>query len=186
VFVDRDGTLIHDFHYLSDPSRVQLMEGVAEALRRLRASGYAVVVVTNQSGIARGLVTLDQYEAVQHQMIALLSAAGAQIDGTYMCPHHPHLTGPCECRKPAPGLFRQAARELGLDLRRSVLIGDRVRDIAAAPGLAARGILVPGPETEPGDIEWAKTHAEVTPSLPSAVDAIVSRPVPAADARHAP
>jgi histidinol-phosphate phosphatase family protein len=184
VFLDRDGTLIDDLHYLADPARVRLIDGAADALRRLQTSGYAVVLVTNQSGIARGLVTRAQYDAVQQRLEALLSAAGTSLDGVYMCPHHPDVSGPCECRKPGPGLFLQAAADLELDLSRSVLIGDRWRDIAAATQLGARGMLVPSPETGPTDLERAAGHGELASSLAKAVDAILSRPAPAAGARH--
>jgi histidinol-phosphate phosphatase family protein len=175
VFLDRDGTVIRDEHYLADPSRVALLEGVAAAIARLRAGGYAVIVVTNQSGLARGLITPAQYEAVSARVDALLAAAGTRLDATYMCPHHPDVNGTCDCRKPAPALFTRAASDHGLDLRRSVLLGDRWRDIAAAPDLGARGLLVVGPETPPADIERARSEADVALSMEAAADRILAR-----------
>jgi histidinol-phosphate phosphatase family protein len=175
VFVDRDGTLIEDRHYLADPRDVRLLPGVATALGRLRAAGFAIVVVTNQSGIARGLLTRAQYDAVHERLAALLHETGVDLDGTYMCPHHPEITGACDCRKPAPGLFRLAAKELGLDLQRSVLVGDRWRDVAAAKELGARAFLIRGPETTPEDVSNAGEEVTVTDSLGDAADAILRR-----------
>ena len=175
VFLDRDGTVIRDEHYLADPSRVALLEGAAAAIARLRAGGYAVIVVTNQSGLARGLITPSQYVAVSARVDALLATAGTRLDATYMCPHHPDVDGTCDCRKPAPGLFTRAASDHRLDLRRSVLLGDQWRDIAAAPDLGARGLLVVGPETPPADIERARSEADVAPSLEAAADRILAR-----------
>ena len=143
VFVDRDGTIVRDTHYTNDPERIELIEGAPSAIARLRAAGFAVVVVTNQSGIARGLITGDEYDAVRARVEALMAAAGATIDATYMCPHHPDVTGPCDCRKPGSALFKRAAADLGIDLSRSVLIGDRWRDIEpAAPDTALMTELI--------------------------------------------
>jgi D-glycero-D-manno-heptose 1,7-bisphosphate phosphatase len=175
VFLDRDGTVIRDERYLADPNRVALIEGAAAAIARLRVGGYAVVVVTNQSGLARGLITPAQYAAVSARVDTLLAGAGARLDATYMCPHHPDVDGVCDCRKPAPGLFTRAASDHGLDLRRSVLIGDQWRDIAAASVLGAQGLLVVGPETAPADIERARSEADVAPSLAAAADRILTR-----------
>jgi histidinol-phosphate phosphatase family protein len=175
VFFDRDGTLIEDRHFIDDPASVTLMPGAAAAIVRLRAAGFAIVVATNQSGIARGRITPAAYDAVEARVEALLEEAGARLDATFMCPHHPDVTGSCDCRKPAPGLFTRASRELGLDLSRSVLIGDRWRDIAPANELRARGILVPSTETSELDVEQAQHEAAVAPSLAAAVDMIVAR-----------
>ena len=142
VFLDRDGTLIRDRHYLGDPDGVELLPGAAAAVRRLRDAGFAVVCVTNQSGIARGLLTWDDFRATQARLEEMLAAEGARLDGVYVCPHHPEITGPCNCRKPAPGLFLRAARELGLDLGASYCVGDRWRDVAAAERWGGRPILL--------------------------------------------
>ena len=142
AFLDRDGTLIHDAEYLSDPDRIEFFPGAFEALRILRDIGYRLVVVTNQSGIARGLYSLEQYRAMEARMEALLAEQGIRLDGVYFCPHHPDFTGQCDCRKPGIGMYRDAARNLGLDLTASVYIGDRFRDIEPARQLGGTGILV--------------------------------------------
>jgi D-glycero-D-manno-heptose 1,7-bisphosphate phosphatase len=142
VFLDRDGTLIEDRGYLRDPDQVALLPGASGAVRRLDLAGLPVVVVTNQSGIARGLLTEDDYLATARRLDALLAADGARLAGHYHCPHLPEVSGPCECRKPGALLYRQAAADLALDLTRSWWVGDRVRDVAAARELGGRGILV--------------------------------------------
>lgn len=142
AFVDRDGTIIVEREYLSDPRGVQLIPGAAAALRMLADAGYAIVITTNQSGIARGYYTEADYGAVRRRVDTLLAAADVPVLDTYHCPHHPDLDGPCECRKPAPGLFLRAAREHGLDLARSVYIGDRPRDVEPGLELGGRGVMV--------------------------------------------
>jgi len=142
VFLDRDGTLIEDRHYLRNPESVHLLPGVAEAVRKLNATGRAAVVVTNQSGIARGLLTETDYAATARRVDELLEGEGARLDAHYHCPHHPDLSGPCACRKPGLLLYRRAAADLGLDLGRSWWVGDRVRDIAAAGAFGGRGLLL--------------------------------------------
>ena len=155
VFFDRDGTLIEDLHYLRDPAGVRLLPGTADAVRRLNAAGYAAVVVTNQSGIARGLLTESEYQATARRLDALLAAEGAMLDGHYHCPHHPSLSGPCDCRKPGVLLYRRAAADLHLDPAASWWVGDRLRDVAAASALGGRGILV---RSEAGAEESAGTE----------------------------
>lgn len=142
VFLDRDGTVIQEREYLADPAGVRLVPGAAEAIRRLRAAGYAVVIVTNQSGIARGLYRESDYRAVAARLDTMLARAGARPDGTYHCPHHPDLTGPCPCRKPGTGMHRRAAEELGLDLAASVYVGDKPTDVEPGLALGGRGVLV--------------------------------------------
>jgi D-glycero-D-manno-heptose 1,7-bisphosphate phosphatase len=142
VFLDRDGTIIEDAGYLHDPGQVRLLPGAAEAIRRLNANGYAVLVVTNQSGIARGLLTLDDYRATERRVDELLAGEGARVDGHYFCPHLAEVTGPCECRKPGTLLYRQAAERFGIDLHQSWWVGDRVRDVLPARALGGKGILV--------------------------------------------
>jgi D-glycero-D-manno-heptose 1,7-bisphosphate phosphatase len=154
VFLDRDGTIIRDEHDLAEPDRVVLLDGAAHAIARLREAGLAVVVVTNQSGIARGSITPAQYEAVRARLDALVA-----VDATYMCPHHPDIDGPCECRKPGLQLYRRAIRDLGLEGARVVLIGDKWSDIAAADALGGYGILVPSAETPAEDRGRATVQA---------------------------
>ena len=111
-------------------------------MARLNSAGFLVVIVTNQSGIARGFYSTQAYEAVERRVEELLAAAGARIEGHYFCPHHPDITGPCECRKPGVRLFQQAAERLDLDLRRSWWVGDRLTDVRPSARLGGRGILV--------------------------------------------
>ena len=153
VFLDRDGTLIEDRHYLRDADAVRLLPGAAEAVRRLNDAGLAAVVITNQSGIARGLLTEDDYRASVRRLDELLGREGARLEASYHCPHLPELSGPCDCRKPGPLLYQRAAADLGLDLARSWWVGDRPRDVEAAERFCARGILLrSGPDA--GDPRW--------------------------------
>jgi len=142
VFLDRDGTIVEDPGFLHEPEKVKLLPGAAAAIRRLNAVDYRVVIVTNQSGIARGRYTVDDYEAVQRRLGELLAAHGARIDGAYFCPHHPQLSGPCDCRKPGLKLFREAAEAFDIDFSRSWWVGDRLSDVQPARLLGGRGILV--------------------------------------------
>ena len=180
VFLDRDGTIIHDAEYLQDPDGVELLPGAAQAIGRLNSRGIPVIVVTNQSGIARGLLTEADYEAVRARLDELLAAEGARIDASYFCPHHPEFTGPCECRKPSTQLYRRAAADHALDLTRSTFIGDRWRDVAPALELGGRGILVSTSSTPPAELRQAAAQVEVAPSLGEAVDLLLRT------ARHAP
>lgn len=159
LFLDRDGTLIQERDYLADPDAVEFVPGAVDALRAFAAAGYAVVIVTNQSGIARGLYSADQFRAVQDRVEQLLERAGVRIDAVFHCPHHPDFTGPCECRKPALGMYRAAAEQLGVDLAGSLYVGDRVKDVLPALRLGGRGCLV---QTGYGADEAA--------SLPAGVD----------------
>jgi D-glycero-D-manno-heptose 1,7-bisphosphate phosphatase len=139
VFLDRDGTLTEERGYARTAEEIALLPGAGAAVRALNQAGLAAVLVTNQSGVGRGLFSLADL-AAQHAALAnLLAAAGAALDGIYFCPHR--LEDGCDCRKPGPALLRQAATELGLDLARSWVIGDRADDLAlAAHGL--RGALL--------------------------------------------
>ena len=147
VFLDRDGTIIEEAGYPDRLERLQFFPFSVDAVRTLNAGGFAVVVVTNQSGIARGVVP-EAFVGEAHRFIAdRMAAGGARIDAFYYCRHHPDaidpvLRGPCECRKPRPGLLRQAAADLGLDLARSFIVGDRWKDLGAGQAVGARGVLV--------------------------------------------
>jgi D-glycero-D-manno-heptose 1,7-bisphosphate phosphatase len=174
VFLDRDGTLIEDRQYLRDPNQVQLLPGAADAVRRLDRAGRPVVVVTNQSGIARGLLSEQDYQATARRVEDVLAAAGARLAGQYHCPHFPEISGPCECRKPGSLLYRRAAEELGLDLARSWWVGDRLRDIAAAGRLGGRGLLVLA-ASPAGEAETAAAQGwPLVPDLVAAVNAILA------------
>lgn len=176
AFLDRDGTIIHDAEYLGDPAGITMLDGATDAIARLNRAGYLVVVVTNQSGIARGLLTTDDYERVRASLDDRVHAAGARVDATYMCPHHPDFTGPCECRKPGPGMYEQAARELNLDLAASVYVGDRWRDVAPAVRFGGRGFLLRTGAGGPDDFARAAREPaiEIADSLAAAVDRILA------------
>lgn len=178
AFLDRDGTIIVDAEYTSRADQVVLLPGAAEAIRRLNESGVPVVVVTNQSGIARGYLDLVAYESVRARLDELLAAHGARVDATYMCPHHPDFDVACECRKPGTLLYRRAIADLGLDATRSWFVGDRWRDVAPAIALGGTGVLVPGEFSPPEDVERARREASVAPSLAEVVDRMLAAPVP--------
>lgn len=153
AFIDRDGTIIRDANYVRDPADVELIPGASAALRMLNEHGVPAIVVTNQSGIARGYLTADDYERVRARLDALLAADGARIDATYMCPHFPELSGPCECRKPGTLLYRQAVAEHDLDAARSLFVGDRWRDVAPAAAFGGHGVLLDVASTPAEDLE---------------------------------
>ncbi len=140
VFLDRDGTLIEDPGFLGDPAGVRLLTGTATALKQLRRQGYRLVVVTNQSGIGRGILTEEQVAAVHREIDRQLAMEGVGVDAWYLCPHRPDAG--CYCRKPGTLLHRRAAEALGLDLARSWCIGDRISDVETAGALGARAMLV--------------------------------------------
>jgi D-glycero-D-manno-heptose 1,7-bisphosphate phosphatase len=142
VFLDRDGVLIEDPGYLGDPDLLVLLPGVPEALRSLASAGFALPVVSNQAGVARGFYTEEAVRAVNGKLSAVLSDAGVSLDLFYWCPHHPAFTGPCSCRKPGVGLLERAAADLGIDPARSWLIGDHVSDVEAAWAFGVEPILV--------------------------------------------
>lgn len=150
VFLDRDGTLITDRHYLADPKGVELLPGAGEAVARLNRAGLPVVLVTNQSGIGRGYFTEAQYRAVHDRLVRELAAHGARLDAAYHCPLGPRDPDPEEMRKPGIGMYVRAAAEHGLDLARSFYVGDRVRDVVAVERVGGTALLVRGPESEEG------------------------------------
>lgn len=169
VFLDRDGTIIEDAHYLSRPDQVKLIDGAAEAIARVNSMLIPVIVVTNQSGIARGIFTDEEHVAVTEHLDELLASHGARIDASYYCPHAP--ADGCDCRKPGTQLFREAKKHHPqIDLARALYIGDRMRDIEPSFALGGQGILVPSPETPRSEIDAANSRARVAPSLATALD----------------
>ena len=170
IFIDRDGTIINDVGYIKNADDVSLMPGAAMALRVAHNVQRPVVVVTNQSGIARGLVTLPEYEAVKRRTTELLAEFGAFLDAEYMCPHHPDFTGPCDCRKPGIALYEQAILDHGIDPAASAFIGDRWRDVAPALHYGGTGILVPTRATPSDEIEKAQAEATVAATLAIAIE----------------
>ena len=147
VFLDRDGTINEQMGYINHLSRFHLLPGVAEAIRVLNGQGLPVVVVTNQSGLARGYFPASLLVEVHAEMNRQLAAAGARIDGLYICPHHPEAKmeqyrQQCTCRKPKTGLLEQAARDMHLDLQRSFMVGDRWSDVRCGAAVGAATVLV--------------------------------------------
>jgi D-glycero-D-manno-heptose 1,7-bisphosphate phosphatase len=146
VFFDRDGTLIEDVHYLSDPARVRLAPGAAEAVRRLQAEGFACVVITNQSAVGRGLLTLETLAEIHTEMHRQFAQHAVVLDGLYFCTTVPttgdRATIDDPNRKPGPGMLLRAARELDLDLAASWMVGDMLSDILAGVNAGCRSILV--------------------------------------------
>jgi D-glycero-D-manno-heptose 1,7-bisphosphate phosphatase len=147
VFLDRDGTLIKDIGYLRFTREVALYPWSVDAVRALNQAGLPVVVTTNQSGVARGLLTEPMIEDVHRHLSLLLEAGGARIDAYYYCPHHPEATVAsyrrrCDCRKPGCGMIERASADLDLDPARSFVVGDKWSDVGAARAAGARGILV--------------------------------------------
>ncbi len=195
VFLDRDGTLnVEREGALRDPRELELIPGSAEAVARLAQAGFAVVVVTNQSAVGRGWMTLEELAAVHAELLRQLALAGGRVDAIHFCPHHPtEGRGPfrtaCACRKPAPGMFLSAIEELDLDPERSWAIGDARRDVEAARAAGLRTLMV---ATGKGSGEHAALLAaggDVPPcfaDLAAAVDhllAAAAAPHPEDDAR---
>jgi HAD superfamily hydrolase (TIGR01662 family) len=169
VLFDRDGTLIEDVPYLADPQRVRPMPGARRTLNQLRRRGVAVGVVSNQSGVARGLIAMDELERVNARVESLLGP----FDTWQICPHAPDAR--CSCRKPEPGLVTAAASELGLAPHECLMIGDIGSDVDAALAAGARAVLVPRPNTKVDEIDHAHLVAAVAPTLRSAVRRHVAR-----------
>jgi len=166
VLFDRDDTLVVDVPYNGDPERVRVVPGAAAALRRLRAAGVATAVISNQSGIGRGLLTRTQVDAVNARVESLLGPVGPFV----VCPHAPEDR--CGCRKPAPGLVLQAADAVGVPVRSCAVIGDIGADIAAAAAAGALGILVPTDRTLAEEVAAAPL---VAADLAGAVDMVLER-----------
>ena len=168
AFLDRDGTLIFDPGYLADPDGVRVLPGVVAALRRLRAAGFLLVIVSNQSGIARGLYTTGDLSRVNQRMTDLFAAEGIRFDAVKYCEHGPEQG--CGCRKPAPGMLRAAAAELGVGMADSVMVGDKVADVLAglAAGCTRNFLLAPCP---PANLP---PNIEVCPDLAAATERILA------------
>jgi D-glycero-D-manno-heptose 1,7-bisphosphate phosphatase len=179
VFLDRDGTLIENVDYLADPSHIRLFPGTAEALRRLRQAGYARVIISNQSGIGRGLLTHERVQEIHDELERQLAESDAGLDAIYYCPAVPTIDDPTQVehpdRKPGHGLLVRAAEELGLDLSGSWMIGDMISDALAGRNAGCRGsILVrTGKPCPPGTEDVAATFPCCDDIL-AAVDLILS------------
>src|SRR4051794_9835105 len=166
IFLDRDGTLMHEVEYCRDPAKVALLSGVQNGLAQLKSAGYQLVIITNQSGLGRGWITQEEYEAVHRRLIELLGPE--LIHATYYCPDHPDF--PTDRRKPAPGMIHEAARDLHLDLARSYFIGDRQTDLDCARAAGVRAILV---QTGYGAMETSNGALYVAPDFKSAAHFIL-------------
>ena len=174
VFLDRDGTIIEDSGYLHEPEAVRLLPGAALAIRRLNQAGWPVVVISNQSGIARGLYPESDYHRVQQRLAELLHAQDARIDASLFCPHHPDFTGPCACRKPGTKLFKEAAARLGVDLAMSRFVGDRLSDVTPAVSLGGHGLLVRTGEGQAHQGQAEALGVRVVTDLAAATEVILA------------
>ena len=181
VFLDRDGTLNREIGYIGDPADLVLVTGVGPALARLAAAGYALVVVSNQSAIGRGVLTAAQVEAVNLRLLAFLDAEGIAVDGLFVCPHAP--ADGCACRKPAPGLLLQARDGLDLDLAASWMVGDSANDMAAARTAGVRPLLVLtgwGTRDREAALAGGLPAGDVVANLGAAADRILAAAAPSA------
>jgi D-glycero-D-manno-heptose 1,7-bisphosphate phosphatase len=147
MFLDRDGVVIEDTNYVRSIDKVRLIPGSAEAIAALNRAGWTVAIATNQAGIARGLFSFETVNEIHEHLVELLRVYGAHVDGFYFCPHHPagevkEYRCECECRKPKPGMLLKAANELGIDLTRSWMIGDRISDLEAGSAVGCKTVLV--------------------------------------------
>lgn len=164
VFLDKDGTLVENVPYNVEPDLVRLAPGVADGLRALHDAGYRLIVITNQSGVARGYFPEAALAAVNRCLNTLLADQGVFLSGFYYCPHHPDGVVPgynrvCNCRKPKPGLILHAARDLGIDLSQSWFVGDILNDVEAGRRAGCRTILIDnGGETEWDLVPWRRPH----------------------------
>jgi len=147
VFLDRDGTIVEDVGYMNSPQQIQFIPGSIEAIKKLNEAGFKVVVITNQAGVARGLITEDMLQTIDKTLHKWILSGGAHLDGLYYCPHHPeHGVHPykqaCECRKPHPGLIKRAHRDLNINLAQSYMIGDKATDVEAGKRAGTKTIYV--------------------------------------------
>jgi D-glycero-D-manno-heptose 1,7-bisphosphate phosphatase len=172
-FLDRDGTVMEDAHYIKSPNQVRLIPGAAAAVKKINDAKIPVIVVTNQSGIGRGMFTVKDYEAVKSRFESLLALEGAHVDASYYCPDHPSVGGPSRCRKPATQMFEDAIRDFTLNPANVAYVGDRWRDVAPSRKLGGRGIMISSHMTTDEDRRKAKEdEIETAASLKDAVDMI--------------
>jgi D-glycero-D-manno-heptose 1,7-bisphosphate phosphatase len=164
VFLDRDGTILRDVGYLSREEQMEILPRVPEAIRMLAEKGYKIIVVTNQSAVARGRLSEEQLKQIHEAMRARLGRAGATLDGIYYCPHHPSEGIPayrvsCECRKPNTGMICRASEELGVEPSLSYVVGDQATDMELAARVGATGIWIHDPATAQDDLPGRTTRA---------------------------
>ncbi len=168
VILDRDGTVVLDRGYLSDPAGLEFEPGAAEGMRLLYAQGYRLIVVTNQSGVGRGFFALERVLAMNERLHVMVEAAGAKLAGIYVCPHAPEAG--CACRKPEQGLMLQAAAELGFDPASAVVIGDKESDIEFGLRAGAKTVLIAA--RPPGSPSRVVPHV-IAPNLIEAARAVI-------------
>jgi D,D-heptose 1,7-bisphosphate phosphatase len=177
VFLDRDGTVIEHVPYLSDPALVRLLPGSAEALKRLHRAGFARVLVTNQSAIGRGMLTVDRLDQIHTELNRQLAACGTTLDGIYYCPHAPdsddRTVVECPDRKPGPGMLLRAAAELKLDLGASWMVGDLISDVLAGLNAGCRSILVQSGQTTTAETAALAGRSPIAADLAAATDLIL-------------
>ncbi len=169
VFLDRDGTINEQMGYINHISRFQLLPGVRRAIKQLNDANVPVIVISNQSGLARGYFPEELLSEVHEKMNLLLTEKGAHVDAIYYCPHHPEakeekFRETCDCRKPKPGLVLRAAKELGIDPEKSFVVGDRWSDIKTAVNCGAKSILVRTGYGR-GDEKYIGSHQEIQPDI---------------------
>ena len=170
VLIDRDGTLIVEKNYLSNPDEVEFIPGVAPALQRLHEAGWGICVVTNQSGIARGYFDMDQLGKVHQRLAEMLALFDVQLDGIYLCPHGPD--DKCKCRKPLPGMIHQAVAAHGFDPQKAWVVGDKEIDVGLGRSVGASSVLV---RTGYGQRYESETKADfIADDLSTAVDLILN------------
>lgn len=142
IFLDRDGVINKEVNYLSDPKDFELLEGTINALKQLKTKGYLLIIITNQAGIARGYFTVTKLNEIHQKMIRIFKKKDLYIDDIFYCPHHPAFTGPCECRKPNPGMILGAKKKYNIDLKSSFMVGDTLNDIKTGKNAGCKTILV--------------------------------------------
>jgi D,D-heptose 1,7-bisphosphate phosphatase len=180
VFIDKDGTLIHDIPYNVDPTLVQLQEGAAHSLRLLKDEGYLLILVSNQSGVARGYFTERDLEKIKEKLQQELSLEKGFLDGFYFCPHHPEGSVKpyavlCDCRKPKAGMLLQASRDFTIDLSQSWMIGDILNDVEAGNSAGCASILIDnGNETE-WVLNEKRTPYKIVKTIEEAVSMILQK-----------
>ena len=176
VFMDRDGVIVRDVHYLCDPARLELLPRAGEAIRRVNEAGRPAIVITNQSAVARGLCTEDDLKRIHARLESMLDRDGAHLDAIYTCPHHPDFpyrgVTDCRCRKPAPGMLARACRDFAIDPKQSVFVGDSPTDVQAARRAGMRPILV-APNRQPPGPAIAAPDLVICPSLLDAVELVL-------------
>ena len=184
VFLDRDGTVADEVGYVNHASRIRLLSGSAEAVKRVREAGFLAVVVTNQAGVARDYFEEFVVHQANRRLVELLEREGAALDGIYYCPHHPREGAPpyrqdCQCRKPRPGMLLQAAVDLGIDLTRSYMVGDGVVDVGAARAAGVLPVMVltgyGRGHLEHRRSRWTVEPEHIAEDLSAAVDWILGR-----------